>query len=102
MQAGSKKAHSKFHATGVTERTYEQMRRVLLVAQILEAEGAWLSSYDVHRMYVARVGDACEQTIRRDLQLLACTGLVEVKWVEGLLGKEKSVFKFDSWPLPLG
>lgn len=53
-------------------------------------------------MYVARVGDACERTIRRDLQLLACTGLVEVKWVEGLLGKEKSVFKFDSWPLPLG
>lgn len=101
MQPGSKKVHSKFHATGVTERTYEQMRRVLLVAQILEAEATWLSSYDVHRVYVARVGDVCERTIRRDLQLLACCGVVEVKWIEGLLGKEKSVFRFDSWPLPL-
>lgn len=98
----NQRTYSKFMETGVSERTNEQMRRVLLVAQILDAEQSWLSSTDVHRAYVSRVGNVCERTVRRDLQLLVCTGLVEVKWIEGLRGKERSVLKFEGWPLPLG
>jgi len=98
----NKRTYRKFCETGVAERTNAQMRRVLLVAQILDAERSWLKIDDVHRAYLSRVGEACRRTIARDLQLLVCTGIAEERQVKQERCKPLHEFRFEGWPLPLG
>lgn len=94
--------YNKFSETGVPERTNEQMRRILLVAQILDAERSWVTVDEVYSAYSSRVGKACRRTIFRDLRLLVCTGLVEERQVRRELVKPQYEFRFEGWPLPLG
>ena len=98
----NKRPRNEFRVTGVAERTNEQVRRILLVAQILDAEQAWLTTDEVYRAYSSRVGKICKRTIRRHLQLLVCTGVVEERPAKRSRWAQLSEFKFDSWPLPLG
>ena len=77
------------------ERTQEQLRRVLLVAQILDAEQEWLSSEQVHQAYSARVGKICKRTIMRDLRLLVWTGIAEEKRIESGHSRPRVEFRFE-------
>jgi len=80
------------------ERTQEQLRRVLLVAQILDAEQEWVSSEQVHQAYSARVGKICQRTIMRDLRLLVWTGIAEERLVGTTPGRPRAEFRFEGWP----
>lgn len=94
--------YRKFSETGIPERENPHLKRVLLVAQILDAERSWMTSKDVHRAYVERVGEACRRSIRRDLQALVCTGVAEARQRQNWRCPPHLEFKFDGWPLPLG
>lgn len=98
----NKRTYRKFSETGVHERTNAQMRRVLLVAQVLDAERAWLNSDEVHKAYTSRVGKACRRTMLRDLRLLVCAGIVEERQVKREKTQPMPEFRFEGWPLPLG
>lgn len=79
------------------------MRRVLFVAQVLEAEKGWVTAEDVHRLYLSRVGKACcKRTMLRDLRLLVCMGIAEEREVRLSNLWLRAEFKFEGWPLPLG
>lgn len=97
----SRKIDSREHTSD--RRAYRQVKRLFLIAGLIEVEGACTVS-EVVDLYQIRIGDKVSgRQIRRDILLLAELGVIEeeVRRKTGPGSKIQFRYKFEGWPIAI-